>query len=241
MPKKPRSQRRKRGDAGDAPANADVDYLSESHTIVTLNSGANSNADLIEDDPSWNIDDDYVEADEGPSDQALQAAEQRHQKLVDALASIDDFATEKRSAKREQLLKLWFRALTQYASLSVSSQTLWDKREDLIAACRHGIRVGTPSEQYAACRVLEAAATLMSDDGYYQEVQLHLTRLVQSSHRAIPVRVAALKALAMAVFIGVDDEEITEQTLDLCESLIQKEYRGQPVLLTYLPTYMQTV
>jgi hypothetical protein len=236
MPKKPRSQRRggggKKGGDDDNLSN-DVDFLSESHTIVTLNS--NANGSMMEDDPSWGIDDDDDNFSNAKShaDNAVAAAEQRHTKLVDTLSTVDDYATEKRSAKREALLKGWFKALTQFAEMNsvVSQDTLYNHRDPLIHACRHGIRVGTPSEQYAACRVLEAAAILFVEEAYYSEVQGHLMRMVTSAHRATPVRVAALRALGMAVFLGTDDDEITEHLLDVCESLAQTEYRGNTVPL----------
>jgi hypothetical protein len=48
----------------------------------------------------------------------------------------------------------------------------------------------------------------------------------QSTHRTIPVRAAALRAMGMAVFMGVDDDVITEELLDLCETLAQDEFRS---------------
>lgn len=251
MPKKPRSQRRggvggKRStgshgnvDFGSSSSNhdgsADIDYLSESHTIATLQS-SNSNNNNIEDDPLWGLeDDDAAAAGSGggkrTSDQAIMAAEQRQMKLVEILSTLgDDFETEKRTVKREQYLKGYFRALTQYASLQSSEQTLWDRRDDLLQACRQSIRTGTPSEQYAACRVLEAGGILLgNDEDYYHDLQGHLTRLVISAHRAVPVRVAALRAIGMAIFVGVDDDVITEEWLDLCEALARPEYRGDTV------------
>lgn len=224
MPKKAKGGGARRKGGGDDTASADVDYLSESHTIATLNSNANS----IEDDPSWGLEDDHI-GNTTTEEQNLQAAEVRHAKLVEALASVDDYPTEKRAAKREQWLKLWFKALTQYAS--VGDPALLDKQEDLLQCCRQGLRAGTPSEQYAACRVLEAGALVMGtdDDSYHSQIQGHLTRLVVSAHRATLVRVAALRALGMAVFVGVDDDAVTEELLDLCESLAQTEYRGDAV------------
>lgn len=232
MARKGRSQRRKNRDGDDvvdggSGSGADADFLSESHTIATHNSMADSS---VADDDSWGIEDDIKNGDI-PSDSAVHAAEQRHQKLLDALSTFDDYPTEKRTAKREQLLKGWFRAFTMYATSGESSyEPILERRDDLLRHCRFGIRQGSPSEQYAACRVLEAAAVLIGNDAsYYEALHVHLTRIVTSAHRAVPVRAAALRALGMAVFIGVDDDHVTESVMDLCESLANKTYRGDTV------------
>jgi hypothetical protein len=246
MAKKPRSQRRKKGSAEVGGAGAtvtnddEVDYLSESHTIATLGSGTtatthnnNINADDASFDAGWDMqDDDALVEDAHPDDNAVRAAEMRHQKLLDVLSTIPDYQGEKRTAKREGLLRLWFRGLTQYATTAMMmDHPVQDRRDDLIRSCRYGLRNGSPAEQYAACRVLEATAVLIGDDDYYERVYDPLLKLLQSSHRAVPVRVAALRALGMAVLIGIedDDDKITEHILDLCESLAQPDYRGDPV------------
>eukprot|EP00934_Nitzschia_sp_Nitz4_P008998 Nitzschia sp. Nitz4//scaffold49_size126201//76414//77685//NITZ4_003648-RA/size126201-processed-gene-0.145-mRNA-1//1//CDS//3329553167//8988//frame0 len=162
-----------------------------------------------------------------PSEAAEQASEQRHQKLMDVLSTVEEFGSEKRTAKREQMLKGWFRALSQYAT---SPEPIWDQREELLKHCRFSVRQGSPSEQYAACRVLEAMAILIGNEAsYYEDIQGHLTRVITSAHRATPVRSAALRALGMAVFLGVDDDQVTESVLDLCESLAQPTFKGNTV------------
>lgn len=221
-----KKSRRKEEDSDDA-AGAGVDYLSESHTIVSVQSGA-ADGTSMEDDPSWGINDDETGENAHSMENALQAAEERQVKFVDAVATTLDFTQEKRSVKREQLLKLWFKAITQYANSTVAE----DHQGPLLQCCRHSLRVGTPSEQYAACRVMEALAVLVADESYYNEVQGHLTRMITAAHRAVPVRIAALRALGMAVFMGVEDDQITEAILDLCEQLAQAEYRGDKVPFT---------
>lgn len=235
MAKKPRSQRRRKnnskgGDSGDG--NSDVggaDYLSESHTIATIHSAASSLTGLGgDDDPDWDIDDDWDGKTNNDNESLQAAAESRQTQLVDALVAVEDLTSEKRTAKREQLLKGCFKALTQYAT-SPPYEDVWDRRETLLAACRHSIRYGSPSEQYAACRVLEATATLIGDEGLYEDLKGHLTRIVTSSHRAVPVRIAALRVMGMIVFIGVDEDSVTESVMDICEDMAKPEYRGDTV------------
>eukprot|EP00980_Cylindrotheca_fusiformis_P011845 scaffold2816_cov121-Cylindrotheca_fusiformis.AAC.61 len=223
MGKKPRSHRRKKGDTDNIDAVDDVEELSLSHTIVTV--GTEAGDSIFSKDEGWSIDDDAFEEFDGDSARVAEAWEQ---KLQDSLAMADEFSTEKRTARREATLRQWFKALTQYAFGSY--ETVESKLGDIIRACQFSVRSGTPSEQYAACRVLEATSVLISDEEFFERVYSRLLlRVVQSSHRAIPVRIAALRAIGMTVFIGVDDDVVTEQILDLCEALAQPEYRGETV------------
>jgi hypothetical protein len=101
-------------------------------------------------------------------------------------------------------------------------------REELVKACsQYALLRGSPAEQYAGCRVLEAMAILIGDHDLYEQLVKRLTRTIQATHKATPVRVSALRALGMLVFCGVDDDVITESVLDLCEQVVQSQYRGQ--------------
>jgi Interferon-related developmental regulator (IFRD) len=243
MPRRKEKKASRGRSVDDANADAAADYLSESHTIATIHSGGTASGENtnFNDDPDWNIDDDdYIQ--NGPSDQQVEAAEQRHAKLIESFSQLDEFTQEKRASKREALLKVWFKALTQYASVPNSSDYICQKREALVAACRFSIRTGTPSEQYSACRVVEAlAVVLQAEEGLYPDVEEYLSRVISSTHRATPVRSAALRALGMVVYMGVEsnDSEITEATLDICEALAQTEYRGQTVAPSLRGTALQ--
>ncbi|VEU43225.1 unnamed protein product [Pseudo-nitzschia multistriata] len=239
MARKGRSSRRRGNRGGDSDdednlsANGAADYLSENHTIDGLlsNSGDNTTLGSIPDDSSWGIHDDDDEAyqkkagGDGDHRQSLEANEQR---LADLLGStVPEFASEKRSSKREAVLKAWFRALTLYATLP-PYDTVEEWRDELVKACgSYALLRGSPAEQYAGCRVLEAMAVLVGDHGLYEAVSKRLVRVVQATGRAVPVRVSALRALGMLVFCGIDDEVVTESVLDLCEAALAAEYRGQ--------------
>lgn len=219
-----KKSRRKKGNKSDDVAD-EVDYLSECHTVATLGSVTSNNTggnDSSLNDDAWEMDDDEFFVEGGGETPAK--SQLRQEKFLECLETLHDFPSEKRSTRREAMLKMWFKGLTQYATESQMVEAL---RDELVQNCcqTHGLK-GSPAEQYASCRVLEATAILIGSDEYYESIQVHLRRVIQSSHRAIPVRVAALKALGMAVFIGVDDDVITEDILDLCEALAQTEYRG---------------
>ena len=66
-------------------------------------------------DDNWEMDNDDL-LEDGNEDQQLRRAEIRHEKLLDILGTVHDFSSEKRSSKRELLLRQWFRGLTQYAT-----------------------------------------------------------------------------------------------------------------------------
>ncbi len=234
MGKKSRSRRRKNGGAdSDDEESGGGDYLSESHTIDGLLSkdGDTTTLGSIPDDSSWGIhdeDDEHYHKKHVSEENALQALEATQQKLAEILAStVPEFAGEKRGSKREAMLKTWFKSLTHYATLP-PYDIVEQWREDLVKACsQYALLRGSPAEQYAGCRVLEAMAVLIGDHELYDVLEKRLTRAIQATHKATPVRVAALRALGMLVFCGIDDDVITESVLDLCEEIVRGEYRGQ--------------
>lgn len=238
MGKKTRSRRRKKGaaDIDDEDLSTGgaggADYLSETHTIDgLLSQGDNTTLGSIPDDSSWGIhddDDDAYHKKHISEDDALQAAEATQQKLAEILGStVPEFAGEKRSSKREAMLKMWFKSLTHYATMA-PYDVVEQWREDLVKACsQYALLRGSPAEQYAGCRVLEAMAILIGDHDLYEQLVKRLTRAIESTHKATPVRVSALRALGMLVFCGIDDDMITESVLDLCEQVVQSQYRGQ--------------
>lgn len=239
MGKKSRSRRRKNGgvDSDDEDRSngggGGGDYLSETHTIDGFLSmgGDTTTLGSIPDDSSWGIHDEDDEAYHKKhisEENAQQAAEATQQKLAEILAStVPEFASEKRGSKREAMLKTWFKSLTHYATMP-PYEIVERWREDLVKACsQYALLRGSPSEQYAGCRVLEAMAVLIGDGDMYEVLAKRLTRAIQATHKATPVRVSALRALGMLVFCGIDDDVITESVLDLCEEIVKGAYRGQ--------------
>lgn len=170
-----------------------------------------------------------------PTSAAMAAAASRQARLQDALVGVSELGkNEKRSAKRESLLKRLFKALTQYAT-GMGGREMVEQHLDVIlaAAAGTGLRAGvaSPAEQYAACRVLEATAVVLGGDHdeYCQEVDKPLKRVVNMTGRATPVRAAALRALSMCNFMCSADDVATESLLDLCEAVASPEYRNEAV------------
>ena len=244
MGKKSRSRRRKNGSGADSDDNDDYDdaaaigggdYLSESHTIdgfLSHGGGDGSTMGSIPDDTSWGIhnddDDEAYRKKQLSEEETLRVAEATQQKLAELLGStVPEFASEKRGAKREAMLKTWFKSLTHYATIP-PYEVVEHWREELVKNCsQYALLRGSPSEQYAGCRVLEAMAVLIADHDLYDQLAKRLTRTVQATHKATPVRISALRALGMLVFCGIDDDVVTESLLDLCEEVVKAEYRGQ--------------
>jgi hypothetical protein len=166
-------------------------------------------------------------------DEASEAASMvRYQRLLDAMAYIEELHTEKRSARREATLRKLFRALSQYATGGAASLAVANKQDAIRTACFFGLRVGSPSEQYAACRVLEVASVVLGadQDEFYESIDKPLRRIVMTTvSRATPVRIAALRALALSNMINTSDQEHAEALMDLCEQVAASEYRGETV------------
>jgi Interferon-related developmental regulator (IFRD) len=248
MPKKPRSARRRnKGRSGGGIDSDDdersydddmasADYLSETHTIEDMESHvAASTLASMEDDLDWDMDDDddphvHQRANDS-SDAAMIAERKRQQKVQTILGTALDFPQEKRSAKREMMLKQWFKALTQYTTPSSYKLVEHHAASMIESCCQHALMKSSssPAEQYAACRVLEALGTLPLVE-LYEQTSKRLIRTIQSTHRATPVRAAALRALGMIVFCATEDDDVVvESVMDLCETIVLAEggYRGQ--------------
>ena len=148
---------------------------------------------------------------------------------------VDELPFEKRSARREATLRKLFKALSQFATGDAGRIAVEHRQEALRQSCFLGLRAGTPSEQYAACRVLEVTAVILGgdQDEYYESVEKTLRRVVMATvSKATPVRVAALRALSMTNLICASDQAEAEGLLDLCEEVAAKEYRGHAVPAT---------
>ena len=156
----------------------------------------------------------------------------RYQKLQEVLATVDEMPTEKRTARREAILRKVFRALSQYATGPAGRMAVENRQDVIRQACFYSLRQGSAAEQYAACRVLEVTSVILGGDqeAFYDSIDQTLRRVVMTTvSRATPVRVAALRALTMCNLICASDQEAAESLLDLCEGVASAEYRGQTV------------
>lgn len=192
-------------------------------------------------DDSANADDDYLlykgkgGGGTGDASDAAMAAAGRLMRLQDVLVTLDEYASEKRSKTREATLRKVFRTLSQYGTGIAAVELIQDQSDHLRQACWHAIRTGEPAEQYAACRVLEAASLSFGNDLEWAEsLDRQLRRVVMTLTRAVPVRMAALRALCMAAFVGSNGEDtvVSESLMDLCELVASHEYRNEAVPLS---------
>ena len=165
---------------------------------------------------------------------AALSATARCTKLADVLSLASTIPTEKRSARRESALRQLFKAVSQYATGAEGREAVLSRLDDvIIPACVAGLRSGvaSPAEQYASCRVLEATAVVLGGDmdEYVEAITDLLTKAVKATGRAVQVRVAAIRALSMALFICGTDMALTNTCLDLCEAVCAPQFRGEEV------------
>jgi hypothetical protein len=243
MAKKPRSQQRKKGKSmgdGTDESNGDVnaEFLAEDHTVADSSVGdsvSQFDDSFAEIDDMGDTDEYLLHGRNHPSDAVAAAKAARHSRLQETLVGLDEFSSEKRSAKREGTLRRVFRALTQFATGPAGWETVMENSDHIFKACLFGLRVGQPAEQYAACRVLEAASVIMGSDQdqWCEQLDRPLRRVVMTTSKAVPVRMAALRAMAMTVFISSSDVAVTEAVLDLCQEVAAPQYRNEdtPVAL----------
>jgi hypothetical protein len=178
-------------------------------------------------------DDDYVGAG-GDVGAAASKAALRFASLREAVAAVEEYSTERRSARREAALRRLFRCLALCATTPAAWELVSTERETIRrAAASHGLlraSAGQPAEQYAACRVLEAASVVLGagEEEWCESLSEPLRRVATSPRRAAPVRMAALRALSMSVFIGAaQDAVMLESLMDLCEQLAAGSYRTE--------------
>lgn len=232
--------------------NGNMEALAEDHTIsdslaTDFSSLGDDNFDSDMDDDDNNSDDLLLlrgAATGGSLDPA--AAAQRDARLQESLSLMDEFSSEKRTAKREARLKKLFKALSQYYdSGPTATRRLITHQNHIRMACLYSLRQGSPSEQYAACRCLEVTSVVVAgggrtnnddndqdshnDDEWLDSIRPYLERAVQASstgatqRRATPVRVAALRAWATTVLMvgsPLSSSHESERLMDFCERVV---------------------
>jgi hypothetical protein len=142
---------------------------------------------------------------------------------------------EKRSAKREGMLRTMFKAITTYAAGREGRDVLENHWSSIWEGCSHSITGkgnAGPTEQYSACRVIEACSVILGDDRDDVVVAVHgtLRKVVNATGRSAQVRVAALRCLSMVHFVcGTDcleEDEDRHSVMDLCVLVCAERYRG---------------
>lgn len=170
----------------------------------------------------------------GSSADAQLAASNRLDRLREVLGALEEFPQERRGAKREALLRAVFKGLTHHATGEAGWEVVAAQTAGIRTACAHSLRSGqsSASEQYAACRVLEAASVALgaNEEDWVESIDKPLRRAVMATARAVPVRAAALRALSLsAVICAANDTVVGESLQDLCEAVAAPQYRNQAV------------
>jgi hypothetical protein len=128
-----------------------------------------------------------------------------------------------------------FRAVTTYATGREGRDALDNHWSSIWDGCSHSIMGrgnAGPTEQYAACRVIEACSVIMGNDrdDVVASVNGPLRRVVNATGRSAQVRVAALRCLSMVHFVcGTDclgEDEHRRSVMDLCALVCAERYRG---------------
>lgn len=166
------------------------------------------------------------------------ASNNRASKLADALSLASTLLSEKRSAKREGGYRILFKAVTCYATGSTGREILETHWGSIWETCLYSVQgkgTAKPSEQYAACRVIEACSVILGEDrdDIVQTVNEPLKKVINATGRANQVRAAALRCLAMVHFICgtecLEEGEDCWSVIDLCEKVGNEKYRGEAV------------
>ncbi|KAL9186609.1 hypothetical protein ACHAXT_005847 [Thalassiosira profunda] len=251
---KPAAAQRRRKKKGGANADDALDDdtgmrdqdLPDDFSIFGGSSVASSTLDLGLDDLGLGAEGEYCDEededednlDRAGADRAENAAAARAARLSDALSMASTLTSEKRSAKREGGYRVLFKAVTQYAAGPGGRSILETHWESVAEACLWSIQGrgnAKPSEQYAACRVLEACTVVLGDDrdDVVESLNGPLKKVVNATGRATQVRSAALRCLSMLHFIcGTDCLEEGEDcwsVMELCEKVGGEKYRGETV------------
>mmetsp|Transcript_17185 Transcript_17185/g.34421 ORF Transcript_17185/g.34421 Transcript_17185/m.34421 type:complete len:466 (-) Transcript_17185:109-1506(-) len=155
--------------------------------------------------------------------------ERNLEKLKECLASVEDsIGSEKAGRKREAAYRQLFKCLTHYALGPSGSEVLSVYLPSLTPIFLTSLRASA-GEQYAACRVLEAASVVIGggNDEQHEAIEPGLKRLVLGTGYQPQVRAASLRALAASAFICSTDFSTTVVLLDLCEAAAGERYRGE--------------
>jgi transposase len=164
---------------------------------------------------------------------AALSEERNLMRLQDCLVALDEYVGEKRGKNRENLLRRTFRAVSMGGATPPVAELVRGQADTIHNACLYAIRAGEPAEQYVGCRVLEASVIVhqAADEWMTQGLDRQLRRLATAPGRAVPVRIAALRALCMSALIGhaslrysssdlTADTHDSQSLMDLCEKLV---------------------
>lgn len=203
----------------------DPDFLDEDFTIASSIATLESAFDDADDE-------EYRHDAVSHHESAQSAAAARQTQLQEVLAAtVQDYSSEKRTAHRQTRLKRLYKALTQLATGEAGTAVVENFIDSMFTTIQHALRSAnsTPSEHYAACRVIEAVSIVLGadNDAWVERLWPLLQRVVNTTQRAPAVRQAAVRAWSVSVFVGSTEVDSTEALLTLWEQVAGKEFRNE--------------
>ena len=212
--------------------------LPEDYTIASIESSSlesiftlhNHNAPPTNDNNNNNNnnDEDEDEDEENRLDKSFEY-------LTDAITDVCDVPTEKRSKVRLMALKTAFKALTCHATCEESRINIVEyQMSEIVHACVWSVlKSSKATEQYAACRCLEAMSIVLgsNQEEFVEEVMDSLIKAVKATGKDGQVRSAALRALSMSLFVcSSSDSSSTLFVMGLCMEVCRERWRGEDVV-----------
>ncbi|GMH96567.1 hypothetical protein TrST_g9350 [Triparma strigata] len=233
MGKKPRSERRKKGGKKSADADDADDPLPDDFTILGSDDGGTVFG--VDDWETGNANGIDEEGEYDDEEDESSVVERNLEKFRDVLSGVEyAIGGEKAGRKRESGFKVLFKCLTHYALGPGGVEVMEAFEGEVVPVVLASLR-NSASEQYAACRVIEAIAVVLGggNDAFFELVEPALKRIVMATGNQAQVRAAGLRAWSLAAFICSTDFPSTIVLLDLCEAASAERYRGEetPVLL----------
>jgi hypothetical protein len=224
-------------------------------SLFSMNNGSdtindNFDDDNFNDDDNDNDDDRIIQRGDPGDENTMIITSNRIQIIQDSIQVLCDIIHEKRTTQREMILRKCYKVLALYGTScgTMGYNIVASHCSEIIESCLFGLRPRQSStEQYATCRCIEVISIVLCNnedcmDQWITSLHESLRRTIISSSRSTVVRMAALRALSITVFlatitIGVtnnhttdDDGMAIESLLDLCEAIATNhEYRNHTV------------
>ena len=127
--------------------------------------------------------------------------------------------------------KRLFKSLAQSGGTPESLALIQTHLSSLLSTISTAIKNPTyPTEQYAACRILEVVSLILGPDrdDYYDEIAPILTRILNSASSAPMVKSGALRAASMSAFFNSTDMSTTVE-LGECHSPLTDPVACRPI------------
>ena len=209
----------------------ETSMLPEDYTIASIESASLESIFTL---PNPITNDNYNHYEEGEEEDDEHGHDKSYEFLTDAITDVSDVPTEKRSKVRLMALKAAFKALTCHATCPESWLLVQHRMSDIVHACVWSVlKSSKATEQYAACRCLEAMSVVLgsNEEEFVEEVMDSLMKAVKATGKDGQVRSAALRALSMSLFVcSSSGSSSTLFVMGLCGEVCRERWRGEDVV-----------